>query len=100
MVFTKVGSGYGIHYPVRHGQVENWVRIGYVYCEIFVFAKIYRIIWNAFGPIQYSNTFGLSPKIITSFSQSLYVHTAWYRGDFELISIAAFKPARESRKHS
>lgn len=19
------GSGYGIHYPIRHGQVENWV---------------------------------------------------------------------------
>ena len=19
--------GYGIHYPIRHGQIENWVRL-------------------------------------------------------------------------
>lgn len=21
------GPGYGLHYPIRHGQIENWVRI-------------------------------------------------------------------------
>jgi actin-related protein 3 len=20
------GPGYGLHYPIRHGQIENWVR--------------------------------------------------------------------------
>ena len=24
-VEVDLDTGYGIHYPVRHGQVENWV---------------------------------------------------------------------------
>lgn len=27
---TECIAGYGIHYPVRHGQVENWV--GFIFC--------------------------------------------------------------------
>ena len=64
--------GYGIHYPVRHGQVENWVclpdfRAGDAPSDI------QRITWNASGQTRSLNTFASNRKTTTSYSQNLYV---------------------------
>ena len=64
--------GYGIHYPVRHGQVENWVFL-YDLCAGTESANACRITWNASGPIQFLNTFASNRRTITSYSQNLYV---------------------------
>lgn len=45
--------GYGIHYPIRHGQVENWVRT--ICAEGRSNADGGRIIWNGSGPILFSS---------------------------------------------
>lgn len=63
--------GYGIHYPVRHGLVENWVRkslLGGLSAE----TDRCRIIWSVFGQTQYSNICEWSPKTTIFFLQNLY----------------------------
>ena len=64
--------GYGIHYPVRHGQVENWVGLPQVWAENSP-TDIRRITWSAFGLIQSSNTFVSNRKTTIFYSRSLYV---------------------------
>lgn len=74
MVFASelTTVGYGIHYPVRHGQVENWVRpCGF--CAVKAPADRCRITWSASGPIQSSSTFASNRKITTSYLPNLYV---------------------------
>lgn len=63
--------GYGIHYPVRHGQVENWVRLVRAYWDAATDSG--RTTWNDSGPIRYSNTYALSQKITTFFLPNRYV---------------------------
>lgn len=66
-----LSPGYGIHYPVRHGQVENWVRSTGSNGDAATDSS--RIIWNDSGPIQFSNTYGSNPKITISSLPNLYV---------------------------
>lgn len=67
---TRVG--YGIHYPVRHGQVENWVRFSKL-CAGDTPPNIRRITWNASGPTRSLNTSASNRKTTTSYSRNLYV---------------------------
>ena len=72
-VYANVVLGYGIHYPVRHGQVENWVCL-LDRAECYRSRLInHRTIWKGSGQTQFSNIFGWNPKIITFSSQNLSV---------------------------
>jgi hypothetical protein len=35
LVDCSDGPGYGIHYPIRHGQVENWVKFHELLVETY-----------------------------------------------------------------
>lgn len=73
MGLTEVGNlGYGIHYPIRHGQVDNWVRraswssylkeaIEYVSDRL-----LDRTTWNVSGKTPFLSTSESSRKITTS----------------------------------
>ena len=64
--------GYGIHYPVRHGQVENWVCLSDLRAGDGP-ADIQRITWNASGQTRSLSTFALNRKTTTSYLRNLYV---------------------------
>jgi hypothetical protein len=63
------GPGYGLHYPIRHGQIENWVSGRITYENVDLIDN--RTTWNASGRTQYSNTSGLSRRTIIFFSLNL-----------------------------
>lgn len=51
-------AGYGIHYPIRHGQIENWVWRALVDHLAATFAdEVNRITWSGSGRTPSSNTY-------------------------------------------
>ena len=75
-LLTSRPQGYGLHYPIRHGQIENWVCRRHHHHHHHnhdpdrrrgTLTGRDRITWSGFGPTPSLNIFASNPKITTFF---------------------------------
>jgi hypothetical protein len=72
LISTDMGLGYGINYPIRHGQIENWVSPRERSAPVMNQPTDThpRTTWNVSGRTPSSNTCASNLRTTTFFSQS------------------------------